>query len=426
MWKLLQLMPLALLLSLTACSLEEPTAPTAPADLSSRPVSALAAATLVGSTVVDAERTVGRYASLVSMPDGRQHVTYYDRTRTALKYATCGSGCTTAANWQKVTIAGAAGALSDAGLFSSLEVDATGRRHVIYYERAMDRTRPTLQYATCLDRSNCVTSAGWQRVTIDATASPPSSDATNSVQETSFAITPDGRRHVSYTDRSAPGLKYATCQTNCTVASSWRRVLVDTPSGSHPSIAVGRDGRLHISYLGSFGGGYVLRYATCLTNCTTSANWQKRTIDAAPRSALFGTSLAVGLFGVLHVGYFSGLPGGLTGDLKYARCAADCTNTTKWQRVTVDAIGDAGRYPSIAVGPDSRVHISHHDATTGDLDYASCSINCLDPRNWTSPHVDGKFADVGQYTSLALGGRLVHIGYYDQTNGDLKYLELSP
>jgi hypothetical protein len=78
------------------------------------------------------------------------------------------------------------------------------------------------------------------------------------------------------------------------------------------------------------------------------------------------------------------------------------------------------------VGGNFRVHISHHDAATGDLDYASCAADCLKPQNWTSPHIDGKSGYVGQYSSLALGGGLVHVSYHDLSNGDLKYLELTP
>ncbi len=409
MRKALPLVLPALLAVLVACGLEEPTTPTSLELHPGRPETTFPAATLIGTTAVDVAGTVGTYTSLVSQPGGRQHVTYYDATNSALKYATCGSACTSAANWQKVTIAGAGTALI--GLFTSLEVDGTGRRHVTYY----DATNNILKYATCLDQTNCTAAAGWQKVTIEATP--------DDAVATSLAVTSDGRRHVSYADGTA-GLKYATCLTNCTLASSWAKVLVDTPGGAYTSIAVGADGRRHISYRGGGGGsGSVLRYATCLTNCATAANWQKLTIDGTLGSARVGTSLAVDASGVLHVSYFAETTGG---DLKYARCAADCTNSASWRTTTVDALGNAGWWPSIAVGGNFRVHISHYDAATGDLDYASCAADCLNPQNWTSPHIDGKFGTVGQFSSLALGGGLVHISYYDLTNGDLKYLELSP
>ncbi len=416
MRKPLTLVPPVLMAVLPACGLEEPTAPGHSEPQPGRPVAAVLASTLIGTTALDAVGAVGLYTSLVSTAGGRQHVTYYDATNSALKYATCGSGCTSATNWQKVTIAGAGTA--NIGLFTSLEVDGTGRRHVTYY----DKTNGVLKYATCLDQTNCTTAAAWQKVTVDATPVAGIS--------TALVVTPDGWRHVSYhvnsSDGTALGLKYATCLTNCTLAGSWTRVLVDTPDGQYSSITVDGDGRRHISYRGVIGGRSVLRYATCLTNCGTAGNWQKLTIDGTNGAAKSGTSLAVDANGVLHIGYQTGSSLLTSSDLKYARCAADCTNSGSWRTITVDTLGDAGRDPSIAVGGNFRIHISHWDRATGDLDYASCAADCLRLQNWTSPHVDGKFALVGAFSSLALGGGLVHISYYDNTNGDLKYLELSP
>jgi hypothetical protein len=295
-------------------------------------------------------------------------------------------------------------------------VEGTGRRHIAYLERIDGVENDwSLKYATCLDQTNCTMAANWQKLTIDAAAGRG---------PVSLTVTSDGRRHVSYYQGGkARALTYATCVTNCTVGSNWIKVLVDTAAAVYSSIAVGTDGRRHISYRGRVGGaGSSLRYATCLTSCSQAANWQKLTIEGPSTETGSHLSLALDANGVLHVSYF----GHRSVDLKYARCPADCTNSGGWQRVTLDSIGDPGRYTSIAVGSNSRVHISHYDQATGDLDYATCPADCLRAVNWTSPHVDGKFADVGQYSSLALGGGLVHISYFDRTNGDLKYLELSP
>jgi hypothetical protein len=398
---LVSLVPLAIV---PACGVEESTPPNG-SPWSSRPAGTIMAATVVGSAAPDTAGVVGMHTSLVSQPGGRQHATYSDATNGALKYATCSSGCTAAANWQKVTIAGAGSAA--VGSNTSLEVDGAGRRHVTYY----DLTNGNLKFATCLDQANCTTAANWQKGTVDPAPSGKSS---------SLAVASDGRRHVSY--RAGPALKYATCSTNCTVTSSWARVVVDS-SAVFSSIAVGGDGRRHIGYQGKAGGRNVLRYATCLMNCSQAVNWQKLTIDNGGTSGTGAfTSLALDQGGVLHVSYFSSG----NDDLRYARCAADCTNSGSWQKVTVDALGSAGQFSSIAVGGNSRVHISHYDGATGDLDYATCAADCLNGLNWTSPHVDGKSANVGRYSSLALGGGLVHISYFDLTNGNLKYLELSP
>ncbi len=206
------------------------------------------------SIAVDETGDVGFYSSLVVDGAGVRHIAYSDITQGALRYATCASGCTTAANWELITL----DPLDDAGRSPALAVDATGRRHVAYYAGGTD----DLRYATCA--LGCGLAANWQRVTVDQVGDVGA--------YASLALDPEGAPHVSYFDASAMRLKYATCRSGCATAGNWRSLVVD-PAGTSrgwTSIAVDRFGRVHLSHQGE----RHLKYATCVIGCTEPFNWQ--------------------------------------------------------------------------------------------------------------------------------------------------------
>jgi hypothetical protein len=145
---------------------------------------------------------------------------------------------------------------------------------------------------------------------------------------------------------------------------------------------------------------------------TVACGVDERTGPAAPPTALPQLSLAtlatinsaatvddpgkVGTFtslvsisgGAQHIAYLDETDN----RLKYARCTANCTNGAGWQKVTVDAGGrtnDVGRYSSLTVGGDGRVHVSYYDATAGRLKYATCAASCLLSNSWQRQSVDG-------------------------------------
>jgi hypothetical protein len=86
----------------------------------------------------------------------------------------------------------------------------------------------------------------------------------------------------------------------------------------------------------------------------------------------------------------------------------------------VDTPGVVGDFNAIAVDDSVSppvLHISYYDATNGDLKYAKRT----GAASWQIDVVDSA-GDVGQYTSLALdAGGNPHISYYDVSNQDLKY-----
>lgn len=83
---------------------------------------------------VDVEGDVGRWCSLAVGPDGKPHISYYDATNGALKYATVDQG-----DWNTTTVDNS----GDVGEYTSIAVDKLGGVHISYY----DYTNDALKYA---------------------------------------------------------------------------------------------------------------------------------------------------------------------------------------------------------------------------------------------------------------------------------------
>ncbi len=345
------------------------------------------------SITLDPDGGSGKPASIRQV-GGTLHVAYTGRSNPSVVYATCSADCATPGSWTSAVVV-------DHGSSPSLAIDAGGRLHLGFHPAAFG-----LAYTTC--EAGCVGGL-WPTVPID--------------QETrvaelgiSLAVDGSGLLHLIYYDDSESQLKYATCASACSMASSWTAVAVDQSVGAgwSTSLALGPDGRLHVSYVDFFSA--ELKYATCASACTAADSWTAIPLDAS--GGRFG-SLAVDAAGRVHVSYQDPV----NRDLKYATCAAYCTVLANWSVVTVDQGGSAGAGTSLAVDVNGRLHVAHFDNSKSDLKYATCAAACTTAAGWHSAAVHQQ-GMLGIYPSLAVGrmGRL-HIVYTDDPGADLKYVE---
>lgn len=244
-----------------------------------------------------------------------------------------------------------------------------------------------------------------------------------------LALAQGGAREVSYLNVPyglKRELKYAVCHSACGASGNWTKVIIERIDfnnslfeGEVTSLAIGPDGRRHITYFDPAQGD--LKYATCLSNCTKASNWRTLRLD---QSGIVGlhSALDVGQDRVLHVGYYD-----LTnGNLKYARCAFDCTTPGNWRKLAIATAYDVGRYASIGLEANGRVHLGSYHVTGTALYYSTCSAACTVSWNWTHAVLDGVNSRVGQYGSLAVRNSVLYISYYDQGNGHLRYLRRAP
>ena len=193
-----------------------------------------------------------------------------------------------------------------------------------------------------------------------------------------------------------------------------RGTQIDTQSftGFSPSVAYA-NGVFHIAFYRSTG---FLNYSTCSNDCVNYYNWTTTTVSSGSVGKY--ASLAVNTT-ALYISYWDlG-----SGDLKYATCtlAADCTLTANWTSTTIDSTGTVGEHTSLTL-TSSAIHLSYYDNTNGNLKYATCSLStdCSNASNWTLATLEST-GNVGEFTSILTDSGKIYIAYYDGTNSTLKF-----
>lgn len=323
-------------------------------------------------TVVDSSDVVGQCLSLAVDSNNYVHISYYDQTNQALKYATNASG-----SWATEFVDDSS---DNVGLHSSIAIDSNNKAHISYFDTAntnlkyatnefgswatstIDSSGVTGLYTSIgVDSNNKVhisyylsggtgdlmyitnTSGAFVSTAVDTTG--------NVGLYTSLALDSNNGVHISYFDSSNDALKYATNS-----LGSWATASLVTlgagGSENRSSIAIGSNNRAYISYY--YGTDSDLRLIT-----NASGSWVSAVIDA-DAEALF-SSLKFDNYGNIHITYYDGAP---NFDLKYAT-----NDSGSWQTSVLDSSGVVGQYPSLAIDNLNRNHIGYWDFTNYDLDY---------------------------------------------------------
>jgi VCBS repeat-containing protein len=293
---------------------------------------------------------------------------------------------------------------ADGGLFTSLELDATGNPVISYYGNFTG----DLKLAHCND-PDCA--GGDESVVAVDTAGDVG-------RHTSLALDGAGNPVLTYLDSSNRDLKLAHCNDpNCLGGDEFFVTLdADVPGQPEdvpgdPSLALDGNGNPVVSYYSATNGD--LRLVRCRdVNCVDGTNVP---VDVAGDTGHY-TSVAVDGIGNPVVSYFDAS----NSSLKLAHCNdTNCLGGDE-SSVTVDTVARVGEYTSLALDGAGNPVISYLDRTNGDLRLAHCNDRNCGGGDDSVVAVDTAGA-VGFDTSLALdrAGNPV-ISYYHGTNGDLK------
>lgn len=354
---------------------------------------------------VDSTGYVGAYTSLALDANGHPHMSYYDATNKALKYARFDGdewvGQLSTTNPDTVDTS------ADVGLYTSIAIDADNHPHISYY----DNTTDDLKYVHW-------NGSAW--VGLASATGPDTVDSGGDVgQYSSLALDSNGAPHISYHDYSNAVLKYARWLEGSGwvgLASSTEPDIVDNsgPLGYYTSLAVDSDGRPHVSY-----------QLNDVEDAIKYARWdgngwvgQESTTqpDAVESGADIGyyTSLALDSSDSPHVAYIViGME-----ELRYMHW-----NGVSWGGLAFaggpDVLGRAHGETSVAMDANERPCIAYYG-----MDPALRYVR-WDGSGWVG-HLGGAEPDlldnVGRDASLAIdANNIPHIGYYDDTTNSLKY-----
>src|SRR4029077_8120059 len=157
-----------------------------------------------------------------------------------------------------------------------------------------------------------------------------------------------------------------TCGGACYLKTSWqfgdvRTGLLGSFSGTHSrGLAVDPAGGLSLLYRGApnFIG---LSYAHCAASCTDSASWQSVRLDSG-FFAYLDVALTVAPSGTVQ----ALVEGDSAHAVRYFSCDTGCTSSANWSSLVL-ATGYVGGTPTILAGPGGVLYVSfgsdHHHTT---------------------------------------------------------------
>lgn len=334
-------------------------------------------------STLDARGTVGAYPRIIlgGASDFATHITYYDSTNHALKYATNQGGVWTL---QTLAIVGNRYCFPTGGV-ADLAMDSDGYLHIIYVDSLKNNQ---LQYINNIDGTwsdpipfgagenvmgqPCLVidsmdkfhvsfweSSADSNWIIVANGSPGAIESTkefSSVETlswyTSIAIDPSDIVHMIYLNLDTHVLTY-------TNSVDWTSKIEMPGVDIHANLAIGQGNSVHLSYFSY--PDRVLNYAVL-----NGDSFMSTVIDASPDSWGHRCGIAIDFNGCAHISYMDYALGSSKTIIKYATNVGDI-----WTIKMVDGSSNAGRDNDIAVGPDGKVYIAYHGFSTDDLKYAT-------------------------------------------------------
>ncbi|MBT5735293.1 MAG: hypothetical protein HOI28_00415, partial [Euryarchaeota archaeon] len=363
-------------------------------------------------TISSTQAMAQNMQSMALDSNGDSHISMYDYANGKVKYISDSSG-----SWVDISLV----STDDVGGHNSIAVDSNDAIHIAYfgYLNPSGTGVNNLMYSSCV--SSCGTPSSWSTTIID--------NSGDVGKWNSIAIDSNNNLHISYYDSANANkdLKYATCSSSCTTASSWSSITVDNVGdvGEYTSMAIDSNDDLHIIYSGAEttglgSGNSNQEYATCSSVCTTVSSWTITSLNA-PEDSIMENSLTIDSNDVLHVAFYD-LD---LRDLFYSMCASLCTSASSWSTTTIDSANDVGNSPSIGVDSNNVLHISY-SANTPDYDmkYAKCISSCSSAPSWSVVTLYSS-GHVGFENSLAvnLNDNSVHISFTSWTTSSIYYID---
>jgi hypothetical protein len=286
-------------------------------------------------------------------------------------YAYCASNCTAFAHWTTVSV----GNLGGWGGYTRLALDTAGHPRLLWFSQPSISDPGVFQYAEC--NSACTNAAQWTKVNL-ATVS-----VGTSYYSRYFALDQQGHPRYLYTDTNTnhTGTYYVYCDTNCTSATQWHEVQINSAFLLYDfSLAFDTAGGAHIAYRDATGFPDNLGYAECAA-CGNAAGWHSTLLVSMGWGAAF--SLRLDAQNRPRLAFYTGDLG--SGDLNnkvlvYVWCNAACTQEANWDNYALGLPANYGSEVDMALDPQGHPHMAYYvdnvSTSSYGLGYAVCTANC--------------------------------------------------
>ncbi len=273
---------------------------------------------------IDRKGDVGKASSFVLDKNGFVHISYFDETNDALKYA-----YETVEGWYVQTVD-----TENVGRSSDIALDSLENPHIVY----TDTKNSKLKYAMYDETT-------WKRWTIEA--------AGTAAILPSLALDGDDAQYIAYYDFIEDDLMLLFYDAT---SKTWKKETIDAAGdvGAEASIAVDTNSNPHIVY---FDNTYdFLKYVWY-----DGASWQITTLDSTGTAGLF-TALTLDKNNYPTVWYYNQLQD----KVQYLSYIGD----NKWEQNRFSLEGFDIWQGDIVLDKKGYVHFSYYDKTEEDLKYA--------------------------------------------------------
>jgi hypothetical protein len=227
----------------------------------------------------------------------------------------------------------------------------------------------------------------------------------SSGQYSSVAVDKDGNLHVSYS--TSDGIKYAYRAVD---SNRWFTMLLDKPEG-FTSLALDQDQHPHICYTNN-----ELKYAAW-----DGKSFRIQIIAPFSGQINYSCSVAIGKDGTPHISWYQYMNADRTNflHLKYAALKEGA-----WQARTIDLRPETGKWNSMVLDKEGNPHLAYSSYMDGDLKYA-----WFTGKKWILATPDSraasrtqKYRGMGNSVKLDANG-IAHISYFEDLT--LKYAKQS-